>query len=68
MNIEHLMRKIGYDLEKLRVAYLRAGEIDGVFLTSKEESYDLFLQILRHHKDEIIMSIEKIEDDLAGKK
>jgi hypothetical protein len=59
-------KSIKYNLEKIRVVYLQAGEKNPHL--SEYESYDVCLNVLKHHKDKVICELEKLEDDLIEKR
>ncbi|MEB9469495.1 hypothetical protein CON15_19455 [Bacillus cereus] len=61
-NVEEIIGKIKYEIEKLRVAYYRAGESSSQL--SDESNLGVCLTVLRHHKNQAIIAMEKLEDDL----
>jgi hypothetical protein len=55
--------KVKYYLEHLRVAYLRAGEENEYF--NKRQSYEMELWAFKQYKNNLIIELEKLEDDLV---
>ncbi|PFT50862.1 MULTISPECIES: hypothetical protein [Bacillus cereus group] len=62
VKIEEIMKKINYELEKLRVSHYRAVEPSPHL--SEESGLSVCLTVLRHHKNQVIIEMEKLEDDL----
>lgn len=62
VKLEEVMKKINYELEKLRISHHRAVEPSSYL--SEESSLSVCLTVLRHHKNQVIIEMEKLEDDL----
>ena len=57
--------KVTYNLEHLRACYLRAGDKNDHF--NKLESYQMELWAFKQYKNQLIIELEKLEDDLIEK-